>query len=81
MNLAFCNADLVQSTPGPSEQNPWLSGGLRDISATSMLRILRLKSMGISLRNIGIQSARPSAIAFLWIAPTNNELALNIPEN
>jgi hypothetical protein len=39
MYLAFCMADLVQSTLVPREQNPCLSGGLTDTRAISRLII------------------------------------------
>lgn len=74
-------ADLVQSTLVPKEQNPCLSGGLIDIKAMSRLRIFCRNKLGISQRNIGMASARPSDIAFLVLPPTKRELDLNIPES
>ena len=44
MYLAFCIADLVQSTLVPSEQNPCLSGGLTDTSAISKFIIYGCKN-------------------------------------
>ena len=72
-------AALVQSTLGPRVQNPCLSGGLTCIRATSMSIILRWKSNGISLRKIGVKSARPSLTALRQFAPMNKELLLKIP--
>lgn len=77
--LAFCIADLVQSTLGPRVQNPCLSGGLTCIRATSRSMILRWKRRGISLRKIGVKSARPSFTASRQFAPVNKELLLKIP--
>lgn len=79
MNWAFWTAARVQSTPGPSEQNPCLSGGLSEISATSRFKSLRRKSSGISLRKMGMVSARPSATAFLIDALIKKELGRKIP--
>ena len=77
--LAFCIADLVQSTLGPRVQNPCLSGGLTCIRATSRSMILRWKRRGISLKKIGVKSARPSFTASRQFAPVNKELLLKIP--
>ena len=77
--LAFCMADLVQSTLGPSVQNPCLSGGLTCIRATSRSMIFRWKRRGISLKKIGVKSARPSFTASRQFAPVNKELLLKIP--
>lgn len=76
--LAFCMADLVQSTLVPREQNPWESGGLTDTIATSRFRIFCRNSLGISLRKIGMASARPSLMAVLELPPTNRELDLKM---
>ena len=77
--LAFCMAALVQSTLGPRVQKPCLSGGLTCIRATSKSIIFRWKSSGISLKKMGVKSARPSFTAFLQLAPMNKELLLKIP--
>lgn len=77
--LAFCIAALVQSTLGPREQKPCLSGGDNDIRATSRLIRFLLNKRGISLRNIGVASALPSLTAERALAAKNNEFDLNIP--
>ena len=77
--LAFCMAALVQSTLGPRVQKPCLSGGLTWIRATSKSIIFRWKSSGISLKKIGVKSARPSFTAFRQLPPMNRELLLKIP--
>lgn len=74
-------ADLVQSTLVPSEQKPCLSGGATVTRATSMSIILRRNRWGISHRNMGIVSARPSLTAFLALAPRKREFDLKIPVN
>lgn len=79
MYLAFCIADLVQSTLGPRVQNPCLSGGLTCIRATSRSIIFRWKRRGISLKKMGVKSARPSFTAFRQLEPVNKELLLKIP--
>ena len=48
--------------------------------AASRFRMFRRKSSGISLRNIGVKSPRPSFTARLAFPPINNELLRNIPE-
>jgi hypothetical protein len=78
--LAFCIAARVQSTLGPKEQKPCLSGGVTDINATSSCIFLVLNNSGISQRNIGKQSALPSRTACRALAARNNELDLKIPE-
>ena len=77
--LAFCMAALVQSTLGPRVQKPCLSGGLTCIRATSKSIIFRWKSNGISLKKMGVKSARPSFTAFRQLPPMNRELLLKIP--
>lgn len=77
--LAFCMAALVQSTLGPRVQKPCLSGGLTCIRATSKSIIFRWKSSGISLKKMGVKSARPSFTAFRQLPPMNRELLLKIP--
>ena len=72
-------AALVQSTLGPKVQNPCLSGGLTCIKATSRAMIFRWNSKGISLKNIGVKSARPSLTALRQLAPMNKELLLKMP--
>ena len=71
----------MQSTLVPSEQNPCLSGGVTVINATSSFMIFLLNMCGISLRNIGMQSALPSLTAFLALAARKKELERNIPED
>ena len=73
-------AALVQSTLGPSVQNPCLSGGLTCIRATSKSIIFRWKRSGISLKKMGVKSARPSLTAFRQFDPINKELLLKIPK-
>lgn len=79
MNCAFWTAALVQSTPGPKEQNPCLSIGLTEIKATSRFNSLRRNNSGISLRKMGMVSALPSSTAFLIEALMKNELGRKIP--
>ena len=73
--LAFCMAALVQSTLGPRVQKPCLSGGLTCIRATSKSIIFRWKSSGISLKKMGVKSARPSFTAFPTIGPNEQGIA------
>lgn len=80
MYLAFCIAARVQSTLGPRVQNPCLSGGLTCIRATSRSIIFRWNKSGISLKNMGVKSARPSFTALRQFAPVNRELLLKIPK-
>lgn len=72
-------AARVQSTLGPREQKPCLSGGVIDIRATSRGILFSLNSKGISQRKTGITSARPSITALRALAARNKELDLNIP--
>ena len=81
MYFAFWMADRVQSTLVPREQKPCLSGGLTDTNATSRLITFLRNKRGISLRNIGIASARPSITAFRELPPTKREFERNISEN
>ena len=64
----------------------WLAGGNKRsyystcTRAASRFRMFRRKSSGISLRNIGVKSPRPSFTASLALSPIKKELLLNIPK-
>lgn len=79
--LVLWTAARAQSTLGPSEQNPCSSGGLTVINAASSLTSPRRNSSGVSLRKIGVQSARPSFTALRQLAPMKREFDRNIPEH
>ena len=79
MYLAFWMAARVQSMLVPSVQKPWLSGGLTMISATSRLKIFRRNRFGISLRKMGVKSARPAFTAARTLPPMNSEFERKIP--
>ena len=72
-------ADLAISTLGPRLQKPCSSGGETCTKATSMFKIFLLNNSGISLRNTGIKSARPSFTACLKFAPMKRQLSRNMP--
>lgn len=70
MTLAVQIAARVQSALTPSEQNPRASGMLTWINAMSGTILFSKNNLGVSCRNTGMQSARPSFTASLRLVPT-----------
>ena len=77
--FAFWTADNAISTLGPRLQKPCSSGGETCIKATSIFKIFLRNRSGISLRNTGMKSARPSFTASLKFDPMKRQLSRNIP--
>ncbi len=76
---ALSTAARTMSTETPRLTKPRASGGLTWISATSTrTRRLRMSS-GISERNTGMKSARPSRIASRTFGPMKNAVCRNRP--
>ena len=72
MSSAQSTAARTMSTDAPRLTKPWASGGLTWIIATSMRTRRERISSGISDRNTGMKSARPSCTALRTFGPMKN---------
>jgi hypothetical protein len=70
---ALSTAARAASHDVPSEHRPWRSGGDSCTSATSSGTAPPVNSAGMSDRNTGTKSARPSATATRASGPTKND--------
>jgi len=77
--LADCAVGFVIPTSMPKEQKPCSSGGETCTSATSSASRPLLKSLGTSLRNTGVKSARPSFTAARTLSLMNSVFTRRCP--